>query len=321
MHAEEFLKNVVVRADLKDKDEGHRAVRAVLDALRARITPNTIDNIGAQLPKEVQEHWRQGFIERISRMAAGSERMDLGGFIAKVAVEYGTADMDQAEAITRAVFTTMREQITPGAQHSIEHELPEDIRMFWLECNPPAMPEEKGPGELGHVGAIEWEAEENESMGLITEPPYEFEAPVVQEEEEIAGAKAGVSRFDMPMVSEMGMEELERPTPAEDRIVDFPPPSEYESVEGPGSQIHYRSDPQLTEEIEELLRSSEHVDSEHINVFVQAGNVTLRGTVRSPGERQSAAVLASKALGVGEIRNELTVEEGAGEVKGPAENI
>ncbi|MCL5104918.1 MAG: DUF2267 domain-containing protein [Armatimonadetes bacterium] len=297
MQAEEFIKNVEIRGNLRNRDEARKAIEAVLDTLRARITPDTVDNVASQLPHYIQQMWRQGFIERMSRMVVGPEKRDLGGFIARVASEFGTEDMGRAEAMTRAVFITLREQTTPGAQHNIEQELPEDIREFWLESSPPVMPKEKGP-------AAAHELEEVGMVGRVGGAALEFEAPVV------------------PTEAEEPCQWIEPPTPAVDRIADFPPPSEYESVEGPGSEIHYRSDPQLTEEIEEMLRSSAEVDAERISVFVQSGNVTLRGEVKSDEERRAAAVVVSKALGVGQIRNELTVEGRPGDTTaGPGEHI
>jgi osmotically-inducible protein OsmY len=72
---------------------------------------------------------------------------------------------------------------------------------------------------------------------------------------------------------------------------------------------HYRSDPELEKEIRELLASSQEVNAENIEVFVQTGNVTLRGTVKTPEERDAAGRIAARGLGVGEIFNELVVEE------------
>jgi osmotically-inducible protein OsmY len=94
-----------------------------------------------------------------------------------------------------------------------------------------------------------------------------------------------------------------------DRVTMASPPGEHRDTEGPGSAEHYRSDAQLTEEIEDMLEESDEVNSEHIDVFVQSGNVTLRGSVKTPQERELAVRTASEALGVGEIRAELDLEE------------
>ncbi|MCE5321867.1 DUF2267 domain-containing protein [bacterium] len=276
MQTEEFLKKVKQRAGLIDNNSAKRASEAVFETLRARISHEGGDNVAAQLPKELKDLWESNVFEHVQRKVMGGERFDLGGFLASVAQKLGLDDISQAETVTKAVFMSMHEQITQGAAQSISHQLPQDIRIFW------------------------------ESSVAQQTFPYEWEAPVeTMEQETIVLAeteeeiKAG--QETSPSVH----------PPAMDRVTMA---SEHAGVQGPASVEHYRSDSQLAEEIGEMLAESDELDPEHIEVFVERGNVTLRGSVKTSQEREVAIEIASEALGVGEIRSELEVisEKAAG---------
>ncbi len=257
MHEEEFLSKIKQRAGLKDLDEARRDTEAVFETLRARISHEGGDNVAEQFPLELKRLWESGLLEHVAGSVTGFERYDLGAFLANVAQRLGVQDVREAEMITIAVFAALKDQITPGASHAIESQLPEDIRTFWKNAEP-------------------------EVLSRQTGPPFEMEAPVLSGEELLP--------------------------PAAERMNIAPPPEERADAEGPGSATHYRSDNQLTQEIEELLGSSDELDAERINVFVQAGNVTLKGHVKTPKERDTAAKTAARALGIGDIWNEIIVE-------------
>jgi uncharacterized protein (DUF2267 family) len=259
-----------------DNESAKRASKAVFETLRARISHEGGDNVAAQLPKELKDLWESDMLEHVRRKIMGGERFDLGGFFAHIAQELGLDNIAQAETVTKAVFMSLNEQITQGARQSISHQLPQDIREFW------------------------------ESSVAEQSFPYEWEAPVeTMEQETIVFAETE---------EEIKAKEETTPsvhTPAMDRVTMA---SEHAGVEGPASAEYYRSDVQLVEEIEEMLSESDELDPEHIEVFVERGNVTLRGSVKTPQERDVAIQIASEALGVGEIRSELEVagEKAAG---------
>ncbi len=261
MQYDEFMKQVRLRGDLHNNDETRRAIHAVFETLKERIIHDTGHNIQAQFPHDLQPLWESGLMEHISQKAAGPKRMDLTAFLGRVADRLEISDFTRVEIITRAVFTTLRQAITPGAQESVEKELPEDIKEFWAACRPPEMPHE------AHAAKQHTFKEEGSYAHGEVYPP------------------------------------------AEDRMEIIPPPGAHKPEEGPGGATHYRLDPQLEQEIKELLDKSDELQAEKINVFVQAGNVALRGTVKTNDQRQTAGQIAAKALGVGNILNELSVEE------------
>jgi uncharacterized protein (DUF2267 family) len=320
MQTDEFIKHVSIRGEIHSREDTENAIKAVFQTLRDRIVHDTGDNIKSQLPKEIQGFWETGLVQHIAHKFGGRTRMDLSGFIGRVGDKLDTDDFAYAERITRAVITTLRQSITPGAQEEVERELPEDLREFWRSCLPPEMPMEAD--EARRYAREERQMREQEG------PPFEMGAPVPSTPEEEAGVGPWVGAGTcQPCAEEPGLEEVteievtemrqevqraehEVHPPAEERMEVVPPPEErVPTAAGPGSVTHYRSDPQLEQEIRQMLEESNRVEAEKIDVFVQAGNVTLRGHAKNQEERDQAGHIAAKALGVGDILNEITVED------------
>lgn len=154
MQTDEFLKKVRLRAGLEDNERAREVTDAVFAALRARISHAGGDNIAEQFPREIRDLWESGLAEHVARSLTGVDRMDLSEFKGRVQNKAHLANADQAEAVIRAVFMTMKEQLTRGAQQSIEHQLPDDIRTLWQTSNAPAEEREAQPsGEYGTAAA------------------------------------------------------------------------------------------------------------------------------------------------------------------------
>lgn len=147
MQAAEFLKKVRERSGLANDEEARRAADAVFGALRARISHGGGDNVADQLPRELRELWESGIVEHLMRSLVGVERLNLHEFLARIQNTGHLANIDHAEAVTRAVFMTLQEQITSGARWAVANQLPEDIRAVW-ETSTPVEEEE----EIGRYG-------------------------------------------------------------------------------------------------------------------------------------------------------------------------
>lgn len=305
MQTEEFIKKVRVRGSLDDNEQSKDAIHAVFSTLRARISHEGGDNLAAQLPKELKDMWEKGIIEHLQRSVTGFERLDLGGFFARVADEVGFRDIQQSETVTRAVFITLQEQITPGAAIAVDKQLPNDIRDFWQSCAP-----KRATVEM----AVETTEADVERKSLITTSPNLMSNTSTEE------TLATTPNFDIPTGYDVDMTVAQTEAQVRDMIgkarhveppsverIQITPPVKARGNSGPGSEIYYRSDPEMTQEIEQMLYESAELESEDVDVFVQAGNVTLRGIVKSESVRDIAGKIAARALGVGEVRNELTI--------------
>jgi uncharacterized protein (DUF2267 family) len=152
MTAEEFVRKVRDRAGLEDDEQARQATDAVFGALRARISHAGGDNVANQLPKEIRDLWESGLIEHAARGLVGIDRMNLKEFLARVQNKAHVASVDEAEVVTRSVFETLREQITPGARQAVGHQLPEDILELWRTS---ATPEEVAAQPQGPYGSEE----------------------------------------------------------------------------------------------------------------------------------------------------------------------
>lgn len=312
MQTEEFLKRVQVRACLENQDQARLATEIVFDTMRARISHAGGDNVAAQLPKELKDMWESGTLEHLLRSIRGAEHLTLDEFLGRIADKTHT-DRRCAETITCGVFTTMREQITEGADHAVQNQLPNDIKDFWLSCTPKAG-EEAGGAVAERPASHEAEAEiirilvskeeYPEPMGVETGQPMGMQEEMIE-----ALTEAQVREMRGETTMHKPEEEEGHEPPAAERVEMVAPPGKHDATEGPGSETHYRSDVELTQEIESMLNESEELDAEHIDVFVQAGNVILRGHVMSDQARDMASHITAKALGVGDIRNELEIQK------------
>lgn len=77
---------------------------------------------------------------------------------------------------------------------------------------------------------------------------------------------------------------------------------------GKGPKGYRRSDDRLKEEISDALSRDSHIDASEIEVSIESGVVTLRGTVEDRRTKRLAEDCAAHIEGVSDVRNELRVE-------------
>lgn len=110
-----------------DRQRTYHALRAVLHALRDRLTVEEAAHLSAQLPmlvrgiffegwhpanKPTKERTREEFLEHVTRELRGTEPIN-------------------AEAATRAVFGVLARHISPGEVEDVRHMLPKQIASLW----------------------------------------------------------------------------------------------------------------------------------------------------------------------------------------------
>lgn len=84
-------------------------------------------------------------------------------------------------------------------------------------------------------------------------------------------------------------------------------PSLRESMAGKGPRNYNRSDDTIKEDANEALYRSTAVDASEIEVFVNAGTVTLRGSVLSREQKKMAEYAVENLAGVKDVFNELRI--------------
>jgi uncharacterized protein (DUF2267 family) len=109
-----------------DRRTAYQALRAVLHALRERLPPAEVLQLGAQMPALVRGFYLEGW-----RLEAAPARVRTKEeFLGAVVAEAGRV-VFEPEAAARAVFATLAEKVTPGEIADVKNALPPAIRALW----------------------------------------------------------------------------------------------------------------------------------------------------------------------------------------------
>ncbi len=120
-----------LRKDLgwDDQHQTYAGLRAVLHALRDRLTVEEAVELGAQLPMLVRGFYYEGW------RPAGKplKQRHLAEFLAHVERELGRRREDEVELLVRAVFRLLDHRITGGEVDDVKSILPRELRALWPE--------------------------------------------------------------------------------------------------------------------------------------------------------------------------------------------
>ncbi|MEX0678729.1 MAG: DUF2267 domain-containing protein [Pirellulales bacterium] len=121
-----WLNDLLERLAWRDQQRAYRALRAVLHALRDRLSVNDASHFAAQLPMLVRGFYYEGYHlgDKPSRERTKAE------FLAHVKGEFADESFD-IETVTRAVMNVLAKHITPGEVDKLKKSLPEEIRSLW----------------------------------------------------------------------------------------------------------------------------------------------------------------------------------------------
>ena len=126
-----WLKDLLFELEWHETDyhRAYHAMRAVLHALRDRLSLEEAADLAAQLPMLIRgtyyEGWRPANVPARGRSA--------GDFLTRVADEYQDDMSANAEEVTRAVFRLLSMHISAGEIQDVQRCLPSEIRELWNE--------------------------------------------------------------------------------------------------------------------------------------------------------------------------------------------
>ena len=110
-----------------DAQQAYRALRAVLHALRDRMTVEEASDLGAQLPTIVRGFYYEGF-NPSKQPTTESDRKE---FLQRVSRELQDAQGVDALAATKAVFRLVATHCTLGQIRHVVTQLPQEVQELW----------------------------------------------------------------------------------------------------------------------------------------------------------------------------------------------
>ena len=123
----EWLNGVMGCLGIRDRRLAYVALRAVLHALRDRLTVDAAASLGAQLPLLVRGIYYEGWHPsgKPLRLRHVEE------FLALVEQEFGRDELMDPEDAARAVFHVLEQHIDPGENAKVVQSLPQPLRDLW----------------------------------------------------------------------------------------------------------------------------------------------------------------------------------------------
>ena len=125
-----WLKKLVEEHHLGNRHQAYSALRAVLHALRDRLTPEQAVHFAAQLPILV----RGIYYESWHLTAKPSAGRHLDEFLARVGAELPPQFPRDTLGVTKAVFDLLWKELDPGETAKVIVALPTPLRTLWPEA-------------------------------------------------------------------------------------------------------------------------------------------------------------------------------------------
>ena len=124
-----WLRDALSELDWVSMQRAYLAMRAVLHALRDRLSVEEVAQLGAQLPIFIRGIYYEGW----NPAHVGVKDRKREAFLAQVRNEFAhtrNPDVD-AEHVSRAILRVVCKHVSEGEIEQIKHLLPHDLRSFW----------------------------------------------------------------------------------------------------------------------------------------------------------------------------------------------
>ncbi|MDR3638475.1 MAG: DUF2267 domain-containing protein [Isosphaeraceae bacterium] len=122
-----WLKQLMAELGWDDAHRAYHALRAVLHALRDRLTVEEAVDLGAQLPMLVRGFYYEGWVPAGKPLKERKKE----DFLAHIAAEFRHDPEVFPEAVAWAVFKVLESRVSAGEIRDVAHVLPSDIRTLW----------------------------------------------------------------------------------------------------------------------------------------------------------------------------------------------
>lgn len=121
----EWLHAVADQGQLDGTHRAYQVIRAVLHALRDRLSPDVAAHLSAQLPMLVRGIFYEGWDPTTT-----PQRMSLSEFLGRVEEEAGLKGTTEAEDATRAVMAVLWDEVGEGTMEHLMSVLPRDFAVL-----------------------------------------------------------------------------------------------------------------------------------------------------------------------------------------------
>ena len=124
-----WLRDARNELDWTSSQRAYLAIRAVLHAVRDRLTVEEIAQLGAQLPVFVRGTYYEGWSPAHTPVKDRKRET----FLSQVKSEFAhtrNPDVDP-EQVVRAILRVLSKHVSPGEMNQIKALLPHDLRVFW----------------------------------------------------------------------------------------------------------------------------------------------------------------------------------------------
>jgi uncharacterized protein (DUF2267 family) len=123
----EWLHELMRELGWKDEEKARHALRAVLHALRDRLTVAEAVQVGAQFPALIRGYYYEGW--RPSDTPLKERR--LGEFLQHVKDSFPPGELVDSQEVVEAVFRLLTRRVSAGEVEDIKSVLPRAIRGLW----------------------------------------------------------------------------------------------------------------------------------------------------------------------------------------------
>jgi uncharacterized protein (DUF2267 family) len=122
-----WLNDIMERTGWPERHRAYHALRAVLHALRDRLTINETADLGAQLPLLVRGIYYEGWHPHGKPVKERHKE----AFLDHIAAAFRDGPATDHEQVTRAVFRVLAKHVTAGEIDSVTRSLPVELRSLW----------------------------------------------------------------------------------------------------------------------------------------------------------------------------------------------
>jgi uncharacterized protein (DUF2267 family) len=119
-----WLKDLMQELHVEDRHKAYLALRAVLHALRDRLTVAEVAQLGAQLPMLVRGFYYEGWDPTGKPLKVRHEEE----FLAQIGHEVSG---DSPARLASTVFALLARRISDGEIEDVKHVLPAELRNLW----------------------------------------------------------------------------------------------------------------------------------------------------------------------------------------------